>query len=318
MTPAFRIRADGADATAAIADRLLSLAVDDADGMEADTLELVLDNRDGRVAEPETGARLDLALGLAGAPLVELGAFTVNGVAGEGPIATLTIRAEAADLAGPIRSPRTRAWEAVTLPGVVADIAARAGLAPFVSEGLRGVTLAYEAQTAESDLHFLTRLARRFDAIAKPAGGRLVVSRRGEGAGPRLAVGRDEALDWSWEAGARERYARVTARWSEVDGGRERIVEAGSGEPARELRRVHPGEAEAREAARAALEQAARGERTFRVAMQTFRGDLYGGARVRLGGFGPSVDGEGELRRVRHVLDAQGLVTQIDGARIPA
>ncbi len=316
MTPAFRVRADGEDVTALIADRLMSLALDDGDGMEADTLEIVLDDRGGRLVEPETGAVLEVALGRSADALVELGAFTVNGVAGEGPLRSLTIRAEAADLAGPIRSPRTRAWEATTLAGVTDAIAARAGLAPFVSESLRGAAIAYEAQTAESDLHFLTRLAKRFDAIAKPAGGRLVVARRGEGIGEPVAIDVAMATGWSWEAGQRERYAEVTARWSDVDGGREGTFVAGSGEPARELRRVHASEAEAREAATAELDRAARGERTVSVTLQSFLGDLFGGGRVRLDGFGPSVDGDAEVRRVRHVLDAGGLVTSFDGARI--
>lgn len=315
MTPLFRIRADGGDATAAIADRLISLTLDDGDGMEADTLELVLDNRDRRVDEPATGARLDVALGFAGAPLVAMGLYTVNAVAGEGPLETLTIRAEAADLAGPIRSPRTETWEATTLPAIVERIAARAGLAPFVSPRLRDVAIPYEAQTAESDLHFLTRLARRFDAIAKPAGGRLVVAGRAEGTGPALLVARAEAVSWSWEAGARERYARVEARWADVDGGRERIVTVGAGEPVRELRRVHPSEREAREAAEAELARAGRGERTWQAALQSFRGDLHGGARVELAGFGPSMDGAGVVRRVRHLLDGEGLRTEVEGAR---
>ena len=316
MTPAFRIRADGEDVTALIADRLISLMLEDGDGMEADTLELVLDDRGGRLVEPEPGAVLEVALGRSAAELVALGAFTVNGVAGEGPVRSLTIRAEAADLAGPIRSPRTRAWETTTLAGVTADIAARARLEPFVSESLREAAIAYAAQTAESDLHFLTRLAKRFDAIAKPAGGRLVVARRGEGIGDPVAIAVEMATEWSWEAGQRERYAEVTARWSDVDGGRERTVTAGRGEPGRELRRVYPSETEAREAARAELDRAGRGERTVSVALQGFLGDLFGGGRVRLDGFGPSVDGDAEVRRVRHVLDAGGLVTSFDGARI--
>lgn len=316
MTPAFTITADGEDMTALIADRLLSLSINDGDGMDADTLDLQLDNRGRRIVEPATGARLAVALGYRGQALVQMGTWTVNGVGGSGPIETMTIRAEAEDLSGPIRSPRTRAWEETTLSAVVTSIARRAGLTPFVSPRLAGIAIDYEAQTAESDLHFVTRLAKRFDAIAKPASGRLVVARRGEGLGDPIEVSRADAADWRWSLGERGKYASVEARYGRPDVGSEATFVAGSGEPKRELRRVYPNAAEAREAATAELEAAARGERTFGIGLHKFRGDLFGGARLSLIGFGPSIDGAAEAQRVRHQLDASGLVTSFDGARI--
>ena len=316
MTPDFLIRADGEDLTALVKDRLLSLVITDGEGMEADTLEIRIDNRELAVAEPPTGARLTVALGYAGEALTEMGAWTVNGTGGAGPVEELVIRAEPADLAGPIRSPRTKAWENTTIGGIVRSIAARAGLRDFVSPSLDGVPIAYEAQTAESDLHFVTRLAARFDAIAKPADGRLVVAVRGEGIGDPIPLRRDDAsLAWSWDRGEREKYASVTARYDDPDAGEEGKVEVGSGEPVRELRRVHASEAEARAAGNAALGKAGRGEVTFHVDLSRFRGEFFGGGRVELGGFAEAMDGLGELRTVTHTLDGSGLVTSLDGAR---
>ena len=316
MIPDFLIRADGRDLTALVKDRLISIVITDGEGIEADTLEITIDNRDLAVAEPPTGARLSVALGYAGEALTEMGSWTVNGTGGSGPVETLVVRAEPADLAGPIRSPRTQSWEDTTLGGIVRSIAARAGLRDFTSPSLAGVPIAYEAQTAESDLHFVTRLAARFDAIAKPADGRLVVAKRGEGIGDPISVRRaDGAIAWNWDRGEREKYASVTARYDDPDAGKEGTVEVGSGEPVRELRRVHASEAEARAAANAALGKAGRGEVTYHVDLPRFRGDLYGGGRVELDGFAAAMDGLGELRTVTHTLDGAGLVTAFDGAR---
>ncbi|MGP3725625.1 hypothetical protein [Cereibacter sphaeroides] len=58
MIPAFRLTVDGEDATGAVADRLLSLVLTDEDGTKADRLEIELDDRDGRLAFPDTEARI--------------------------------------------------------------------------------------------------------------------------------------------------------------------------------------------------------------------------------------------------------------------
>ena len=52
MTPTFRIVADGADITALINDRLLSLRTSDKLGMESDDFELRIDDRDSAVSLP--------------------------------------------------------------------------------------------------------------------------------------------------------------------------------------------------------------------------------------------------------------------------
>lgn len=181
MRPAFRIVVDGEDRTAVIADRLLSLMVADEDGSKADRVEIELDNRDGRIAFPELEARLEVSLGFAGAPLALMGVYAVDGVSGRGPLRTLGITATAADLKGDIRAPRTRSWEDRTLPDIVSTIAGEAGLKPVTGESLRDIGWPFLAQTAESNLHFLTRIAGELDATCKPAGGALIVQRRGEG-----------------------------------------------------------------------------------------------------------------------------------------
>jgi uncharacterized protein len=212
MTPAFQIIANGADATASLSDRLLSITVTDEDGEKADRVEIEVDDRGGAVAFPELDTTLLVYLGFAETGLQMVGQFAVDGVsgAGGGSGQTMSITATAADLKSDIRAPRTRQWENKSLSDIVATIAGEAGLRAVVGESVASKVWAYLAQTAESNLHFLTRIAATLDATAKPAGGALIVQRRGEGksaAGDVLTppvLGPRDLIDWRWRLEGRE------------------------------------------------------------------------------------------------------------------
>ena len=105
MTPAFRILANGAEASGAIRDRLISLEAIDEDGLKSDRLEIELDDRDGRIEWPELEARLELSLGYRETGLVAIGTYAVDGLAGEGPRQTMRITAKAVDMKTAARAP---------------------------------------------------------------------------------------------------------------------------------------------------------------------------------------------------------------------
>ena len=84
-------------------------------------------------------------------------------------------------MASGIRAPKTRSWRDVTLEDIVKKIAGEHGLKPRVSDSLKSVFYKYLAQTAESDLNLISRLAKDLDAVAKAAGGYLIVAKRGDG-----------------------------------------------------------------------------------------------------------------------------------------
>lgn len=184
MTPSFRIIADRVDVTAAIKDRLLELAVIDVAGVESDEVKLTLDDRrreDGALAElPRIGTRLDVALGYAETALIGMGSYVVDEIEISSPPATLSVSAKAADMSGPMRSPKTRSWENLTLGDVVATIAREHRLVPATDPELASIPIVHIDQTAESDMAFLTRLASHYDAVAKPANGHWVFTKRGQ------------------------------------------------------------------------------------------------------------------------------------------
>lgn len=321
MTPAFRIVVAGEDRTATIADRLISILVTDEDGSKADRVEIELDDRDGRLAFPEIEARLEISLGFRGQPLALMGIYAVDGVSGDGPRQGLRITATAADLKGDIRAPRTRSWQDRTLGDIVAAIAGEAGLRPLVGESIAATAWDFLAQTAESNLHFLTRIAAELDATCKPAGGTLLVQRRGEdrsAAGDALTpprIARQRLVDWSWSWKGRAVYRSAEAEWSDLATGITHKVKAGSGLPLKKLRHPFASEAEATRAAEAALSGAERAAMELRAALAGFEPGLLGGATVNVTGLRPELNGDWHLKSVTHRLDGAGLVSEFQAER---
>ena len=196
----FKILADGNDVTALLKDRLISLSIVDEAGVKSDTAVIVIDDRDYRVELPKVGALLEISLGFKETGLITLGTYTVDEISGEGPVDKMTIKAKAADMLSGIRAPKTRNWDDVTLEDIVVTIASEHDLTPAVSDSLKAHFYKYLAQTSESDLNLLTRLAHDLDATAKPAGGALVFVKRGIGKTIRPVIGdvinRDEIDPW--------------------------------------------------------------------------------------------------------------------------
>lgn len=321
MRPDFRIIADGADITALIADRLLRLSVSDKAGVQSDTAEIEIDDRGYRVDLPAVGAELDIAMGAVGTGLTAMGVFVVDEVSGKGPEASMLITAKAADMNGALRAPRTRAWEDMSLSAIVGAIARRHGLAPRVAPVLADTRFAYLAQTAESDLNFLTRIARDLDATAKPAGRALVVVRRGAGetaTGEALAPVEIPARimeHWTWQLTSRGRSASVTALWSETAAGVVHRETVGAGDPGLELRHRHATAAEARRAAQAELDRGARGSGQLRVTLAGFRGSIMAEGIVRIVDIKPELCGEWTVESVRHELGGDRLATSFTAER---
>lgn len=109
------------------------------------------------------------------------------------------------------------------------------------------------AQTAESDLNFLTRLARDLDATAKPAGGALVFVKRGEGKAvdgsdlPVPVITLAQMSRGNWKASGRGKYGNVIAEWSELGAAKVNKVSAGDKEPLLQLRHRHASQGEAQQ-----------------------------------------------------------------------
>lgn len=214
--PAVDKEAKPQDITKLLADRLISLRVTDKAGLDSDELEITLDDRDGAVTLPETGAGLELSLGYQETGLTRIGQFRVDEVESSGPPQTVIIRGRPANLAGSIRQARRHSWEGVQLEQIVKDIAARNKLKPVCRVK---ATVSRVDQMNESDLHFLTRIAQQYDATATVKGGQVLVLPRGGQAKsvsgktlPVLVLSRRDVTNWHFKRSDRAAAGGAVAR----------------------------------------------------------------------------------------------------------
>lgn len=315
MTPAFRVVANRADITATILDRFISLRLTDEAGFTSDMVEITLADRPtSPIQLPETGAELEVFLGYDG--LVQrMGLFVVDEVELTGWPSAMTIRGKAAPYdtskggKTDLQTQKSRSWPKGTKLGdLVAKIAKEHGMEPAVSQSLKTVSLPHLDQSEESDISFLVRVGKRYDAIVKPAGGKLVVAKAGESKAasgesmPAVAVHSGQTSRYSMTMARRESPGTVIAYHHNKRTAKRVPVQVGSGEPVRRLRHWYQDEAAAQAAAQAELDRRTRGEQTLSLTMP---GDPQLSAESRLvaSGFREGVNGEWLVVRVAHTLD---------------
>jgi phage protein D len=203
-TPDFRVTLEGKDLTSSIEPRLQSLTVTECRQDEADTLDLTLDDHDGRLAIPKRGAVLEVSIGWLGSPLTSKGKFTVNEVEHSGAPDIITIRARSASMTKGMGERKEKSWHRQTIAAIVRAIAGTYQLKPAVGDALGKIAIPHVDQTNESDMAFLTRLAKRYDAVMTVKNGSLLFMPIGEG---RTSSGKElQALAIARSDGDQHRY----------------------------------------------------------------------------------------------------------------
>ena len=190
--PIWRITANDNDVTAALASRFNSLTITDETGFNSDTMEVVISDTDvnNPVKIPPTGAELQVWIGYndpqGGSSLTNKGLFVCSEVELNDCPGRMTIRSHAAPYDGTpngktdFQTQKTRSWPSgTTIGAMVTQMASEHGMTGVTSPELQSVQLPHIDQAAESDINLLIRLAKRYDAIAKPAGGKLIFAKRG-------------------------------------------------------------------------------------------------------------------------------------------
>ncbi|APU01178.1 hypothetical protein [Aeromonas phage 32] len=176
----YRIMAEGADITARISDRFISLTLTDNAGEDSDTFSLTLDNRDDKLLFPGTGTKLRIWIGPEG-ELMDKGLYTVDEVSEDLWVGDIEITGKATDTKGTLKSQKTRTWEAQTLGAIARKIAGENGYGCTVNAALDAIKIPHTAQKAESDQNLLTRLCKKHSGIMKVGDGKILLTTRTSG-----------------------------------------------------------------------------------------------------------------------------------------
>jgi phage protein D len=301
--------------------RLVSLAISEKRGEEADQLDLVIDDTDGAVALPPTGAKIHVWLGWKQGSevttgLIDKGWFIVDEVAHGGPPDLITIRARSADFTGELTTRQEKGWHGTTLGTIVTDIAKRHQLTPRCAASLAAIAVTAKAQNRESDLAFVRRLGREHGAVAKIARGVLIFSPKSAGVTPTgkaiatVTIARRDGDAHQFSRQKRDDVPGVKATWHNRKSGKREHVVAGKTDGANVLSKVHANENDARTAANAAHGRAGREPVSLTMTLALGRPDIHPETKARVTGYKAAIDAVGWLvAEVTHNLGDRGYTT---------
>ena len=320
--PIYQLVVNGKDISHIVRPLLMRLSLRECRGGEADQLDLTLDDSQGNLALPPEGADVSLQLGYEHAGMVDKGTFKVDEVEHSGAPDVITIRCRSAELRTTLRQRASASWHGVTLGQVVRDIGAKNNLPVNMDDALASIKLQHVDQTNESDVHFLTRIGRQYDATATVKKGRLVVLPIGStknASGKEMAsitLDRSDGDQHRYHVAARDSYTGVKAYWHDPKKAKRSGAVSGKEGNVKRLRDTYATEADALAAAQAEQARIARGQATFELTLAVGQPSLMVQTPVRVRGFKPEIDGTGWIiKTVEHSLDDNGLTTRMEMER---
>lgn len=318
----FQIIAQGKDVTRLFQDRLIEIKLVDKPGMDSDECTIRLDDRDGALDFPSKGATLKISLGWDGQPLNYMGTYAVDEISWSDGPDQMTIKGKPADMRAAAKSHGSKGFENTTLKAVAGAIAAKHGWALVcnVDEAIDRAD-----QLGESDIHFITRIARKYGATATVKDKKLIVMQRGGGvtaggkAMPAIVVTRGEISPGSFSISFPDRTAHGAVKTSVHDsktGKRKELEVVDASKPdviggaVHKDRHVYSSEAAAKSAARSKMESLNRA--TCSGSFESLGNPDYATEKkLTLTGFRPGVDGDYLIEEVENTFSGKSWVSRV-------
>lgn len=310
----FSIEVNGQDITSKVASRLLDMVVTDGIGLKSDTLQLTLDDKDGQIQSPKTGAKIRAKGGYQDKQR-DFGEFVVDNVEYEGWPQRISISAQSVDAKGNAKERKPKGFPKKTHSNygkIFEEVAKDLKLSLSMFSDLKSLVSPGEFQAEENGLEFLSRIAEKIGASVSVKSGRLVVVPSGKGksssgkelGGIAVAPGLN-LISYSTSHKDSSRYKQVEASYYDRKKN-ERVPiiwDTGMEGPKYTLRSPFADEEEAKKAAKAKADDLVRAQAT---ATFTIDGDPYALAEsvVTVSGVRPGVDGKWRATSVVHNFSA--------------
>lgn len=319
--PEYHITLNGRDLTSKISPDLIRLSLTESRGDEADTLDIVVDDSKGRLLIPARGDMLRVAFGWSDTGVVDKGTFTIDEVEHSGAPDILTVRARSASMTKDMGERRETSWHGMSIGSIVRKIADRHKLKPAIGDALAKIVIAHIDQTHESDISFLTRLSKRYDAVMNVKDSNLLFMPIGHGtsaSGKKLdsiELTRASGDQHRYHISERENYAGVRAHYHGTGRKkRESVVVGGeNNHNMKVLPETYATRADALAAATAEFNRTKRSQATMNYTLALGRPDLYPEIPVYLNGFKPDIDAQSWLaKKVTSEIGEGGYTTQLE------
>ena len=229
-------------------DRVISIRTTDQAGFVSDSCEIELDDFDNALQFPNTEAKVIILLGYQEKGLTKIGTYYVKEIAIDGARRIVKIIANA--LPKSMRSQKTKTND-VKLNEYMSSI--DSDLDSELSEDYEDMDLSDNPQFGESDINYLTRIANKVGAVAKPTDDHLVFSEdmtaksvSGKSL-PTKYIEASEVANYSCnfketETGTNGAAGTIYANWYDKKSGEYHLVHAGSGDPETELNEIFSSE----------------------------------------------------------------------------
>lgn len=323
----WKVTLNGEDLTETIAPRLISLSIAEKRGDEADQLDLVLHDTDGKLDIPPKGAVLKVQMGWRQGTdlpvgLIDKGSFKVDEANWRGPPDQITIRARSVDMGDGWRVRRERSFVGETVQTVIGAIAADNGLKPSVEAALGAKVIPALGSAAKSDAALLRMLGKRFDAVATVKARTLLFAPIGSGKTasgqelPSETIARRQTVDADYSRIDQNDRSGVTASYHDTKTGKQKTVKVVAGtqgkddKPAgkpKRLRKVYASEEAAKQAIDAENSRLARAKAKCSIKLAYGRPDIFPEKPILLEGFKAEIDAaKWIVAECTHSMDGSG------------
>lgn len=230
LAPDYLILLNNRDITENLRPRLLSMTIDDARGLEADAMTLVLDDSDGQIMMPQRGAILRVYIGWKGRPLFCKGDFFIDELHHSGAPDQLKLVGRSANLSDSLMEKGNHSYDKTTLGAMVLQIAKRNDLKADVANELAAIEIDHEDQSGVTDAQFLTKMATKYGATVTIKKDTVLMLVRGANKTvsgqeiPQLLLTRKDGDKHDYQVISQMHFSGVKARWMQLDKAKKRIV----------------------------------------------------------------------------------------------
>jgi len=302
VDPIYVLVVNGADVTTKMYENSASMSYTDTDGAEADTLDIKID---GYWDIVQFDDRAELWLGYASNNVWHVGTFTVQSVSVSA--FETTIKATSADFNNSLKEKQNKTHKNKTIKKIVEEIATKRGLKARCDIDS---SIEYIHQNNESDIHFLTRIAKDSNAIFKIKKDELVFINRDNTNTHTIDIAETFGNGPELTFNNRTIYGSGKAQYWDTQNNKWVKVSVGSGKPIIKIDDYFESESEARRVIESKLKNANRAKVSGRLSIYGM--DIVAGNKLKLVGDKRFDDMEFTIKRVTHSINGSGFVTALE------